>query len=115
MEGRTLIKWVNTWCEEWGTWMAGHLEQSAIGYPRETIEARAGQQADRMPSHAICPEVMMPPRVSALDRIVSTQPREWGLLCWRIYVWRDHAGRRDYDRIHVLHNRIEAVHLFKTG
>jgi len=102
-----MIRWVNTWCEEYATWVDRHMTNSAIGYPSQTAEQA---QIGSGNASSICPEVMMTGRVAQLDRILNAQHQKWRRLFDRHYIERrpkKHGGYYvDLDR---LHNRIEAV------
>jgi len=61
---------------DWAQWNAGHIDQSAIGYPSETVECRmmAGEIGSSLPAHCICPDVMSGPRIKTVGWVVSVLP-----------------------------------------
>ena len=92
-------------CERWADWWAGHIDQSAIGYPSKTVEARMMTDAGAggVKAGCVCPEVMMPPSISATDRIINTMPKRWQTIIIARYVSRERVSKSQYvelDRIH---------------
>lgn len=64
--------------EDWARWIITHIDNSAIGYGKRTVEARmmsdgvVVQQCNVM--GAICPDVMMRPDIARVDRIIPQLP-----------------------------------------
>ena len=74
---------------EWANWCIKNLDSSCIGFASQTIEGRAktdaiGIQGSKPGPKS--PEVMMPPRVAAVDRALRVLPGD--LLTALIYKYR---------------------------
>jgi hypothetical protein len=108
-----MIKEIDEMLEDWGFWTAGHVYESAIGYPSSTVEGRAidGLVASGMPAHSICPEVGMPPRIARIDRLLRLAPRKILATAEQHYVQRDRrTGTWYWTRVELLHMWMHGAH-----
>ena len=100
------VKYIEQALEDWASWTAGHVEQSAIGYPSSTVEGRAkdGLVRSGQPAGSICPDVMMPPRIARIDRLLGHAPKKIRAIAQQHYVERDRrAGTWYWHRVDSLH------------
>lgn len=100
------VKHIEAVLEDWAAWTAGHVEASAIGYPSSTVEGRAkdGLVRSGQPAGSIVPDVMMPPRIARIDRLLGHAPKKIRDIAQQHYVERNRmAGRWYWHRVDTLH------------
>jgi hypothetical protein len=101
-----VIKRIDAGWERWATWVSRHVDQSAIGYPSRTVEARLMSEAGVScgPPCSICPDVMMPSSVSRFDHVFQVLPKRWKILVLVKYMTNNKKiTKKQYlelDRLH---------------
>ena len=63
---------------EWVNWERGMLENSTIGYPRETVESKMsrGTATGASPSSSRTPEVLVPRHLQVIDHVMTRMPSQ---------------------------------------
>lgn len=85
--------------QELAEWEDRHIESSAIGYPKQTAESMAGQGRGPGKPTSICPEVMMPDRISIVAHAVRDMPFHMQRIYEAKYKQAQKVSRKKLDDV----------------
>jgi hypothetical protein len=95
---RDYLKHTHTLVLDWAHWTIQHIQSSAIGYPKQTVEASLQEQhGSSGPAKSIAPDVMMPGSVARIDRAMRTIPADLYLVIQHKYFSGDEVSKHKHN------------------